>query len=273
MENQTTSPAVENQTTSPTVENQTTSSAVENQTTSPAVYGPPPPFVEDSPDIWIIQLDLYFARAQIVQQEVKFQTAASLLPAHHVMEFIDMIRDSSVQAYDELWGALRSRLGKSTEENLRSILAAQQLGDRKPSQFLRHLLELTKPHITDKDSPLVRQIFLQAMPDKSLPFLQFLPPETPLDTLAGTADRVVSSLNQASAAVDAVSSTEFLSNQDCPLARANSARLDKISQTLDEICHHLKRISSDSRSRSTSKHRRNFRRHSVSRDRSNKLCK
>ncbi|KAK3894470.1 hypothetical protein Pcinc_001727 [Petrolisthes cinctipes] len=188
------------------------------------------------------------------------------------MEFIDMIRDPSVQAYDELWGALRSRLGKSTEENLRSILAVQQLGDRKPSQFLRHLLELTKPHITDKDSPLVRQIFLQAMPDKSLPFLQFLPPETPLDTLAGTADRVVSSLNQASAAVDAVSSTEFLSNQDYPLARANSARLDKISQTLDEICHQLKRISSDSRSRSTSKHRRNFRRHSVSRDRSNKLC-
>ncbi|KAK3881746.1 hypothetical protein Pcinc_013829 [Petrolisthes cinctipes] len=240
------------------MENQTTSPAVENQTTSPAVYGPPPPFVEDSPDIWIIQLDLYFARAQIVRQEVKFQTAASLLPAHHVMEFIDMIRDPSVQAYDELCGALRSRLGKSTEENLRSILAAQQLGDRKPSRFLRHLLELTKPHITDKDSPLVRQIFLQAMPDKSLPFLQFLPPETPLDTLAGTADRVVSSLNQASAAVDAVSSTEFLSNQDCPLARANSVRLDKISQTLDEICHQLKRISSDSRSRSTSKHRRNF---------------
>ncbi|KAK3888601.1 hypothetical protein Pcinc_007327 [Petrolisthes cinctipes] len=254
------------------MENQTTSPAVENQTTSPAVYGPPPPFVEDSPDIWIIQLDLYFARAQIVQQEVKFQTAASLLPAHHVMEFIDMIRDPSVQAYDEFCGALMSRLGKSTEENLRSILAAQQLGDRKPSQFLRHLLELTKPHITDKDSPLVRHIFLQAMPDKSLPFLQFLPPETPLDTLAGTADRVVSSLNQASAAVDAVSSTEFLSNQDYPLAQANSARLDKISQTLDEICYQLKRISSDSRSRSTSKDRRNFRRHSVSGDRSNKIC-
>ncbi|KAK3894647.1 hypothetical protein Pcinc_001625 [Petrolisthes cinctipes] len=106
---------------------------MENQTTSPAVYGPPPPFVRDSPDIWIIQLDLYFARAQIAQQEVKFQTAVSLLPAHHVMEFIDMIRDPSVQAYDELCGALRSLLVKSTEENLRSILAAQQLGDRKPS--------------------------------------------------------------------------------------------------------------------------------------------
>ncbi|KAK3868814.1 hypothetical protein Pcinc_025852 [Petrolisthes cinctipes] len=114
------------------------------------------------------------------------------------------------------------------------------LGDRKPSQFLRHLLELTKPHITDKDSPWVRQIILQALPDISLPFLQFLPPETPLDTLAGTLDRVVSSLHQASAAVNVVSSTEFLSDQECPLAWANSARLDKISQTLDEICHQLK---------------------------------
>ncbi|KAK3894113.1 hypothetical protein Pcinc_002131 [Petrolisthes cinctipes] len=70
------------------------------------------------------------------------------------------------------------------------------------------------------------------MPDKSLPFLQFLPPETPLDTLAGTADRVVSSLNQAPAAVDAVSSTEFLSNQDCPLARSNSARKHVSALTL-----------------------------------------
>ncbi|KAK4322644.1 hypothetical protein Pmani_006621 [Petrolisthes manimaculis] len=139
------------------------------------------------------------------------------------MEFIDMIRNPSDQDNDELCGALKIRLGEFTEEILRSILSAQQLGDRKPSQFRRHLLELTKPHITDNDSPLVRQIFLQAMPDKSLPFLQFLPPETLLDTLAGTADRVVSSLHQASAAVDAVSSTECHSNQDCPLARANSA--------------------------------------------------
>lgn len=244
---------------------------MENKTL-PAVIGSPPPFVEDSPDIWIIQLDLYFARAQIVQQEVKFQTAASLLPAHHVMEFIDMIRDPPDQAYNELCGALKRRLGKSTEENLRSILAAQQLGDRKPSQFLRHLLELTKPHITDKDSPLVRQIFLQAMPDKALPFLQFLPPETPLDTLAGTADRVVSSLQQASAAVNAVNCTELPSDPSCSLARANSDRLDKISQTLDEICHQLKRISNTSRNRSTSKHRSNSRRRSTSRDRNPKLC-
>ncbi|KAK3888642.1 hypothetical protein Pcinc_007367 [Petrolisthes cinctipes] len=70
-------------------------------------------------------LDFYSVRAQIVQKEVKFQTVASILLAHHVMEFIDMIRDPPKQAYNELCGALRSRLGKSTEENLRSIPAAQ----------------------------------------------------------------------------------------------------------------------------------------------------
>lgn len=248
------------------------SDSTRSKTVVPAVFGPPPPFVEDSPDIWVIQLDLYFARAQVVEQDVKFQTAASLLPAHHVMEFIDMIRDPPKEAYNELCAALKSRLGKSTEENLRSFLAAQQLGDRKPSQFLRHLLELTKPHITDKDSPLVRQIFLQAMPDKALPFLQFLPPETPLDTLAGTADRVVSSLQQASAAVNAVNIAEVSSDQDCHLARTNSARLDKIFQSLDGIQHQLERMSRTSRSRSTSKHHGNPRRRSTSRKRNRHFC-
>lgn len=113
------------------------------KTVGPAIFGPTPPFVGDSPEIWDIQLDLYFARAQIVEQDIQFQTAASLLRAHHIMEFIYMIRDPPKEAYNELCAALKSRLGKSREENFHSILAAQQLEDRKPSQFLRHLLELT----------------------------------------------------------------------------------------------------------------------------------
>lgn len=71
---------------------------------------------------------------------------------------------------------------------------------------------------------MIRQIYLQAMPNKPFPFLQFLPPQTPLDTLAGTADRVVSSLQQAFAAVNAGNSTEVPSDQDCHLAQTNSAR-------------------------------------------------
>lgn len=65
------------------------------------------------------------------------------------------------------------------------------------------------------------------MPDKALPILQFLPPEIPLDTLAGTVDRVVSSLQQASAAVTTVNIAEISSDQDSHLAQTNSARLDK----------------------------------------------
>lgn len=75
----------------------------------------------------------------------------------------------------------------------------------------------------------MRQIFLQNMPDNALPFLQFLPLETPLNTLGGTADQVVSSFQQASAAVNAENSTEVISDQDCHLARTNFVRLDKIS--------------------------------------------
>lgn len=50
-----------------------------------------------------------------MEQQVRFQTAASLLPAQHIMEFKDMIRDPPEEAYNELFAALKSWLGKSTE--------------------------------------------------------------------------------------------------------------------------------------------------------------
>lgn len=237
-----------------------------------AVLGPPPPYVEDNPSVWVIQLDLYFARAQVKREDTKFQTAMSLLPACHVMEFIDMVRDPPADCYTKLCDALQSRLGKSTEEKLKILLAAQELGDRKPSQFLRHLQELTKPHITDKDSPLIRQIFLKAMPDSALPFLEFLPTDTSLLTLAGTADRVVAALPQASAAVNAVTSCNSPSStSDCSLTVSNAERLDKIIEKLDKVCKQLDTLSKQTRSNSRPG-RRDSRSREKSEDRRGKLC-
>ncbi len=224
----------------------------------PAILGPPPAFVEDHPNVWIIQLDLYFARAQIISEAVRFQTAASLLPAHHVMEFIDMIRSPPVDCYTQLCTALQTRLGKSSEEKLRSLLEAQELGDRKPSQFLRHLQELTTPYMKDEESPLIRQIFLKAMPEAAAPFLQFLPPDTKLATLAGTADRVIASLPRANSVVGAVCGVSSTNDhRSCPQAQANSLKLDELSQQLREISLQLRTLGRQrSRSRSSTPSRR-----------------
>lgn len=54
-----------------------------------------------------------------------FQKAASLLPTHHILEFIDMIRDPPEEAYKELCTTLKLDW-KIHRRSFSSILAAQQ---------------------------------------------------------------------------------------------------------------------------------------------------
>lgn len=152
----------------------------------------PPRFFEEDPVIWLVQLDL-FCQIGEKDQLSRFRIAATLLPGHLLRDFADILRTPpSDEPYDALAEAIRQRFGKSVEQRLQSLLSDQQLGDRRPSQFLRHLLDLAEAEGSPaQDSPLVRQIFFNAMPPKIQPFLQCLPQGTCLTTLASTADRLL----------------------------------------------------------------------------------
>lgn len=151
-----------------------------------------------------------------------------------------MIRNPPEQSYKQFSEALQSRLGTSIEEKLRSVLEAQELGERRPSQFLRHLQELTAPHLNDTESPLIRQIFMKAMPTSVSPFLQFLPPETDLHTLAGTADRVITTIPRPT--VSAVSPTVKHLNGSTDIADT----LATIMKRLDNLELKMKKLPSRS---------------------------
>lgn len=166
----------------------------------------PPRFFEEDPVIWLVQLDLYFCQIGDEDQTSRFRIAATLLPGHLLRDFADILRNPpDDEPYTVLSQAIQQRFGKSVEQRLRSLLSDQQLGDRRPSQFLRHLLDLAEAEGSQQDSPLVRQIFFNAMPPKIQPFLQCLPQGTDLATLASTADRLLELPTSGSTAVHAVS--------------------------------------------------------------------
>ena len=141
--------------------------------------------------IWLVQLDLFFSQAAVDDELSRFRIAATLLPGHLLRDFTDILRNPPTdRPYTILSDAIRQRFGKSVEQRLRCLLSGQQLGDRRPSQFLRHLLDLAEAE-GSQDSPLIRQIFLNALPPRTQPFLQCLPPGTDLATIASTADRLL----------------------------------------------------------------------------------
>lgn len=151
----------------------------------------PPRFFEEDPAIWLVQLDLYFLQASVDDELSRFRIAATLLPGHLLRDFSDILRSPpDSEPYTVLCDAIRQRFGKSVQQRLRSLLSDQQLGDRRPSQFLRHLLDLAEAE-GSQDSPLVRQIFMNAMPPRIQPFLQCMPTGTDLATIASTADRLM----------------------------------------------------------------------------------
>ena len=72
----------------------------------------------------------------------------SQLDHQHAAEVEDVITDPpSEQKYEKLKTELIKRLSASREKRVKQLLMHEELGDRKPSQFLRHLQTLAGPAV------------------------------------------------------------------------------------------------------------------------------
>ncbi|CAD7084403.1 unnamed protein product [Hermetia illucens] len=79
---------------------------------------------------------------------------------HNSLEVNDIIlKPPAEKPYTAFKEALIARLGSSQEQQLRQLLEREEIGDRKPSQFLRHLQHLAGSAVGDdfKNESLVKQ--------------------------------------------------------------------------------------------------------------------
>jgi len=103
--------------------------------------------------------------------------------------------------YKTLKTALISRLSASSERRLKQVLNQEELGDRTPGQFFRHLQGLAGSSVPDN---ILRTIWLSRLPPSVQDTLATLKDTVPLDeiaTMAATVHEVIS--NQRVAAVSA----------------------------------------------------------------------
>ena len=71
---------------------------------------------------------------------MKFNKVVAQLNQQHAAEVEDIIiAPPAHDPYDRLKAELVSRLSTSREQRVRQLLSHEEMGDRKPSQFLRHL--------------------------------------------------------------------------------------------------------------------------------------
>jgi hypothetical protein len=108
------------------------------------------PFWSGRPTIWFAQAEALFQLVVITRQQNIFNYVASQLNQQQAAEGQDLITSPPEhEPYDLLKVELVRRLSTSREQRVRQLFSHEEMDDRKPTQFLRHLRGLA-PDVPDK---------------------------------------------------------------------------------------------------------------------------
>ncbi|KAG0438103.1 hypothetical protein HPB47_017145, partial [Ixodes persulcatus] len=129
--------------------------------------------------------------------------------------------------YDTLKEALVSRLVASEQRRLQQLLSAEELGDRRPSQFLRHLQHLLGDKAASIDAAILRELFLQRLPPPVRVGLA-VAHRLPLLELAKLADRI---MEVNSPTIGATQRTSDLTSDIAELRKA----MEKLTAEVSEL--------------------------------------
>jgi hypothetical protein len=145
-----------------------------------------PPFWPDRPGLWFAQAEAQFNLAAISDEKAKFNYVISQLEFRHAAEVEDIITSPPAdEPYTTLKTELVRRLSSSRDQRVRQLLTHEEIGDRKPSQFLRHLKNLAQ----DVPDDFLRSIWSSKLPSHIQTILAGQA-EGNLDAAAQLADRI-----------------------------------------------------------------------------------
>ncbi|XP_063394583.1 uncharacterized protein LOC134679556 [Cydia fagiglandana] len=146
-----------------------------------------PPFWPEEPALWFAQLEGQFSLANIVADSTKFYHVVSNLEHKYAAEVKDIItKPPATEKYDKLKTELVYRLSVSKDKRVEELVSQAELGNRKPSQFLRHLRDLAG---TDLSDDFLRSIWAKRLPPHVQTVIATMSDAT-LDKVAALADRV-----------------------------------------------------------------------------------
>ncbi|KAL3188780.1 hypothetical protein MRX96_022278 [Rhipicephalus microplus] len=105
-----------------------------------SVDGKLPPFWTVDPALWFIQVESQFAVRRITADLTKYHYVVSSLPPAIASEIRDLLLAPPVEnAHATLKETLIRRVTPSEPQRLQQLLRGTKLGDRTPSQLLRHM--------------------------------------------------------------------------------------------------------------------------------------
>lgn len=146
-----------------------------------------PTFWAEKPAIWFAQIESQFAISNITVDATKFNYVVAQLDSQIASEVEDIIvTPPPTEKYAKLKAELIKRLSVSRQKKVKQLLSQEELGDRRPSQFLRHLQHLAGHNIPDE---FLLSIWTSRLPSSVQSIIASQTTES-LEVLADLADRV-----------------------------------------------------------------------------------
>lgn len=222
------------------------------------------PFAPEDPEIWFAMLESQFTTHGITEDKIKFSNVVTSLGMVHAKAVKDLITNPpSENRYEKIKAELIRRLSASHEKKVMQLLTHEELGDRKPSQFLRHLQDLAGPSVPED---FVRSIWSSRLPQSVQAILASQTSHS-LDQLADLADRIQDITTPGGVvASSAMPGTTAGGPQTSEIAELRkmvaqlTTRLDRLSREPQRKSHRSRprrrASSSSSRTRSQSSYRR-----------------
>jgi hypothetical protein len=150
-----------------------------------------PSFWAERPASWFTQAEAQFHLAGISNELTKFYHVVSQLDERYVAEVDDIVNfPPHHDPYTTLKTELIKWLCSSRNQRTRHLFTIEEIGDRKPSQFLRHLRS-PAPDIPDN---YLRIVWNSRLPTNVQAILAAMP-EVGQDAAALCADRIIETVS------------------------------------------------------------------------------
>ena len=213
-----------------------------------------PPFWPSDPLLWFAQVEAQFRTRHITQEETKFWHVVGNLDQKHANEVRDLLlAPPQTTPYTTLKHQLVDRLTASAHQRVRQLLSDEPLGDRKPTQFLRHLQHLQGD--ARIDSSILAELFLQRLPP-SVRMVLATASSLSLEEQAKLADRVMDiTPNLSTSSVNAVDTTSATGRSTLSEMSEQRAEIASLRAEVAQLSRPA-RPRSRSRGRSRSDHSR-----------------
>lgn len=199
------------------------------------------PFLETAATGWFNAAELTFDAHGLLNPALRYSAIVQTLPGHLMTDLGDLPqrhRQAALTAaadqrdavwtasYNELRQTLINRCGISSRAAIRQLISMEKRGDARPTVFLRRLQSLIAGRNLNCDD-VIREVFLDNLPDAVRPVLVAMPAATPLEQLAQTADTILESLPASHAVVNSIASSNAAVVTRSQTADPHIARLEQ----------------------------------------------